>query len=186
MTKKSLAYAFSMFFLCINAGAQEKTEVDEKIDVVSLVRKYSETVSCGSHFEEEKSNKKFINNIHTIEKDLELGIRTYFMLWDGDIGCNGGSGTHSYIVSEVGRYSDSRPLLVRNDNAFGDEVAKKINFRFIKKIQQISPTKFFITSSEHLDKDANNFPSQSYRYQVDLIKYQWKVTSREFLGKNAY
>lgn len=184
MIKKSLLLALSTILLNFNANSQEKTDIDEKLDVVSLIRKYSATVSCGSHFEEEKTDRKFINNIYTIEKDRELGISTYYMLWDGDIGCNGGSATHSYIVSEVGRYSDARPLLVRSDNAFGDEVAKKINFRFIKKIQQISPTKFFITSVEHQDRDLNNFPSQSYRYQVELIKHHWKVTSREFLGKN--
>ena len=186
MNKKPLIFALSSLFLCLNASAQGKTEVDEKLDVISLVRKYSETVACMSHFEEEKSDRKFLNNVYPIERDKEIGIATYYMLWDGDIGCNGGSGTSSYIVSEVGKYSDSRPLLVRNDNAFGDSVTQKINFRFIKKIQQISSTKFFITSAEHQDKDANNFPSQSYRYQVDLVKNQWKVTSRESLGKIDY
>ena len=186
MNKKSLLLALSTLFICLNASAQVKTEVDEKLDVISLVRKYSETVACGSHFEEEKSDRKFLNNVYPIERDREIGIATYYILWDGDIGCNAGSATHSYIVSEVGRYSDARPLLVLNENAFGDAVTKKINFRFIKKIQQVSPTKFFITSAEHQDKDANNFPSQSYRYQVDLVKHQWKVTSRESLGKIAY
>lgn len=182
--KKILLLTLSTLTISFNVKAQEVSDINEKLAVVSLVRKYSETVSCGSHFEEEKSDRKFLNNIYSIEKDQEIGIATYFMLWDGDIGCNGGSATHGYIVSEIGRYSESRPLLVLNENAFGDEILQKINFRFIKKIQQISPSKFFITSSEHQDQDANNFPSQIYRYQVELIKHKWKVTAKEYLGKN--
>lgn len=182
--KKILLLTLSMLTISFNIKAQEVSDIDEKLSVISLVRKYSETVSCGSHFEEEKSDRKFLNNVYTIEKDTEIGSATYFMLWDGDIGCNGGSGTHSYIVSEIGRYSESRPLLVLNENAFGDTVLQKINFRFIKKIQQISPSKFFITSLEHQNQDTNNFPSQIYRYQVELIKHKWKVTSKEYLGED--
>ena len=182
--KKLLLLTLSTITISFNIKAQEVSDINEKLSVISLVRKYSETVSCGSHFEEEKSDRKFLNNIYFIEKDTEIGSTTYFMLWDGDIGCNGGSGTHSYIVSEIGRYSESRPFLVLNENAFGDAVLQKINFRFIKKLQQVSPSKFFITSSEHQDQDTNNFPSNIYRYQVELIKHKWEVTSKEFLGKN--
>lgn len=184
--KKILLLTLSTLTISFNTKAQETSDINEKLSVISLVRKYSETVSCGSHFEKEKYDRKFLNNVYTIEKDTEIGSATYFILWDGDIGCNGGSATHGYIVSEIGRYSESRPLLVLNDNAFGDEVSEKINFRFIEKIQQISPAKFFITSVEHQGQDANNFPSQVYRYQVELINHQWKITSKEHLGKSSY
>ena len=41
-----------------------------------------------------------------------LSSPSNYILWNGDIGCNSGTGTHSYYVSEVSRFSPNRPLLV--------------------------------------------------------------------------
>ena len=166
--------------------AQSKTESEEKIIALTVLKKYSETVSCGSSFEEEKSVRKFLKNVYTIERDEEMGSATYFILWDGDMGCNGGSGTHSFIISEVGRFTESRPFLVLNNDAFGEDFSKNINSRFIEKLQKINNDKFLVVSSEHGENDANNFPSRKYQYTVDRIKFQWKVTSKKYLGKNIY
>ncbi len=158
----------------------------EKIAALTVLKKYSETVSCGSSFEEEKSVRKFLKNVYTIERDVEMGSATYFILWDGDIGCNGGSATHSFIITEVSRFTESRPLLVQNNDAFGEEFSKSVNLRFIEKIQQINSNKFVVISSEHVNDDANNFPSKKYQYTVEKIKHQWKITDKKYLGKNNY
>ena len=84
-----------------------------------------------------KSVRKFLKNVYTIEPDEEMGSATYFILWDGDIGCNGGSATPSFMISEVGRFTESRPFLVLNNDAFGEDFSKNINSRFIEKLQKI-------------------------------------------------
>lgn len=186
MFKKFILPLFFALTIATPSFSQSKNEMDDKISALTILKKYSETISCGSSFEEEKSVRKFLKNVYTVERDEEIGSATYFILWDGDIGCAGGSGTHSFIISEVGRDTESRPLLVKNDNAFGEEFSKKINSRAIEKIQQINSNKFLITSSEHGEKDANNFPSKKYQYTVDRVNYQWKVTGKKYLGVNNY
>ena len=44
------------------------------------------------------------------------------------MGCTGGSGTTSNLVTEVAKYGSLKPLSIQNDFAFGDI---EINFRFI-------------------------------------------------------
>ena len=67
---------------------------------------------------------------------------TYYVLWSGDKGCEGGSGTMSSYISEVSRYSSSRPFLVNTDDALGDNNEKSwtngtsfTNYRFIESIK---------------------------------------------------
>ena len=186
MFKKFLLPLSFLLAIASPSFSQSKNEMDDKISALTVLKKYSETVSCGSSFEGGKSVRKFLKNVYTVERDQEIGSATYFVLLDGDVGCAGGSGTHSFIISEVSRDTESRPLLVKNNDAFGEEFSKTINTRFIEKIQQINNDKFLITSSEHGEKDANNFPSKKYQYTVDKIKYQWKVTGKKYLGVNNY
>lgn len=186
MFAKTILVMLTPMLISTPTFAQSKTEVDEKIEALKVLRKYSETVSCESSFEKEKSAQKLLKNVYTIDFDPEMGFSTFFILWDGDVGCNGGTGTHSFIISEVSRYSNSRPILVQNNDAFGEDVSKNINQRFIEKIQQINRNKFIIMSSDFADDDSNNFPSKKYQYTVDLINYKWKVTNKKYIGKKTY
>lgn len=186
MLKKAIPSLFVCLLAATPAFSQSKTEADEKIAALTVLKKYSETVSCITNFEEEKSVRKFLKNVYTIERNEENGSVTYFILWHGDIGCQGGSGTNSAMISEVSRSYGSGPLIVQNNDAFGEDFSEKINMRFIEKIQQVSDSRFLVVSSEFGDHDANNFPSWKYQYTVDKIGFQWKVTNKKFLGKNTY
>jgi hypothetical protein len=183
MSPKFAVTLLAMLF-ATSSLAQAKSESEEKVMALTVLKKYSETVACDTNFKEEKSVQKFLKDVYTIERDPELGSATYFILWSGDIGCNGGSGTNSFIISEVSRFTESRPLLVQNNDAFGGEFSKSINPRFIEKIQQINEKKFLITSSEHSGDDANNFPSKKYQYTLEQKDYKWKLTNKKYLGKN--
>ncbi|WP_429047597.1 hypothetical protein [Aeromonas hydrophila] len=147
-------------------------ELIEKATVLGILKKYSETVACSTNFEEQESLEPFLKNVYTVERDPETGAATYYILWEGDMGCPGGSGTYSYFVSEVSRYSKSRPFLVQNNEAFGEGVAREVNPRFIETLKKIDANKFTLISSEFAENDSNNFPSIKYEYIIQR-KGQW-------------
>lgn len=167
------------------------TENQEKLQVLNVVKKYAEVTACMTTFEKDTEKKTTIKDIFTIDRDPSLGSSSYFIFWGGDIGCNGGSGTWSSIISEVGRVSASRAFLVQNDDALGTDIYEKINLRFIESVKQISPQNFEIISWNYADdkyggKDGgNNFPANKFKYIVKKDdNYQWKVVSQTLIKQN--
>ncbi|MCU4499250.1 hypothetical protein KTI59_03810 [Acinetobacter radioresistens] len=156
---------------------------------------YISSVAC----ENEKLDPK---NIFTIDRDIDSGIGTYYVLWTGDKGCMGGSGTISSYVSEVSRYSNNRPFLVMNDDAFNNEknwkydsednvISAGINFRFIESIRKINSDSFSIIAWNYADdkfggKDGgNNFPANRFKYTLKKLEGTgWVITNQVLLEQN--
>ena len=176
--KRALIGATLMVCLPMATAASER---DDKLQVLQLVKTYSETMACDTTFEGGKPLSAQLGKVFTIERDPDSGMASYYVLWGGDKGCAGGSGTSSYFVSEVGRFSSARPLLVLSDDAFGKGF-EAINPRFIRSIQQHSPGSFTVVSLEHADQDGNNFPSKKYQYELRQQKGKWVMTKRSYLG----
>lgn len=192
---KSMSTFFSLSALLISTTAIAQTtttEAEEKIMALELVKDHSETVACNTSFEDEKSLSKHLKNVYTMGRDPELGGATYFVLWSGDVGCAGGSGTGSQIISEVNRLSDSRSFYVMNNNAFNTDNSyiprfpEPINGSSIEKLEKVNNNKFFITSLDYGENDANCCPSARYQFTLEQIKYKWKVTNKKFLGNKKY
>ncbi|WP_341646826.1 hypothetical protein [Thauera sp. SDU_THAU2] len=162
------------------------TEAEERLEALGLLIKHSETVACDTTFRGHKSARELLKNVHTIERDEEIGSATYYILWGGDMGCNRGAGTSSWFVSEVGRHSDSRPFMVRTNHAFGERFASEVNPRFIRELQRTGDRQFVVVSSELAGNDANNFPSSRYRYTLEMQQGVWQVVDKKFLGRNEY
>jgi len=162
-------------------GLNAETELEEKYKILSIVKKYSETVACSTSFEGQDSLETFLKDVYAIEPDLEFGQATYYVLWHGDMGCYGGSGTDSFFVSEISRYTSNRPFLVQNNKAFGKSFNEQINPRFIESVRQVNPNHFVIVSSKHAKNDANNFPSLKYQYVLQRQDLFWQITSKKLL-----
>ena len=162
----------------------------EKKQVFDVMKKYVEATSCWHSFDKSSEFRKTtLKDVYLINSDKEIGFSEYFVLWGGDKGCNGGSGTMSFFMSEVSKYSNSRPFVVQTDNAFGDNI--DINFRFIDSVKQISPDHFEIISWNYADeryggKDrGNNFPANKFKYTVKMIMGEgWQVTNQVLLEQN--
>lgn len=171
-------------------GATYASELSEKNDVIRIMNNYTSSISC-------MNDKTQLKDIFTIDKPSENGS-TYYVLWNGDIGCNGGTGTHSYYISEVSRFSKNRPLLVTTNDAFGDNNEKvwnsdksSINYRFIKSVKQISSNEFEVVSYAYADEkfggvDGGNMgPANKFRYSVNLVGDEgWKITKQVLLEQN--
>lgn len=161
----------------------------EKHQVFNVMKKYAEAVSCGHTFENSSDLKKTVlENVYLVSND-DLGNTVYFVLWGGDIGCNVGSGTMSYYMSEVSRFSKSRPLLVKNEYAFGNDI--NINFRFIQSVKQIKNDQFEIVSWNYADEKyggldgGNNFPANKFKYTINNTGNDgWKITHQVLLEQN--
>jgi len=187
MFKKVIA---SILLSSFSLSVAYASELSEKKDVIRIMNNYISSISC-------MNDKVELKDIFTIDKPSENGS-TYYIFWNGDIGCNSGTGTHSYYVSEVSRFSPNRPLLVTTNDAFGDNNEAvwntdkaSINYRFIKSIKQVSPDEFEITSYGYADDkfggvDGGNMgPANKFRYTVSLIEDEgWKITKQVLLEQN--
>lgn len=188
-----LAFGVVLGLALINSSfASESTE---RAQVMKTMTNYISSVAC----ENEKLDPK---NIFTIDRDIDSGIGTYYVLWTGDKGCMGGSGTISSYVSEVSRYSNNRPFLVMNDDAFNNEknwkydsednvISAGINFRFIESIKKINSDSFSIIAWNYADdkfggKDGgNNFPANRFKYTLKKLEGTgWVITNQVLLKQN--
>ena len=191
MFKKSLLGTILGFVLINPSFASEQTE---RTQVLKTINNYVGSVACAN-------SKIQSKDIFKIDSDVDSGIATYYVLWVGDKGCQGGSGTMSAYISEVTRYSSSRPFLVMSDDAFGDNNEKVwsdggitkpyINYRFVDSIKQISPEKFEITAGAYADekfggKDGgNNFPANTIKYTLESVKNDgWQITNQKLIKQN--
>ena len=180
----------SLLTISFSGFAFAATESSEKVQVLNVMKKYVEATSCWHSFEKDSDFKKTtIADVYPIYSDKEIGLSEYYVFWGGDKGCNGGSGTMSFFISEVAKYSDSRPFVVMNDYAFGDDI--DINFRFIESVKQIKNDQFEIVSWNYADdkyggKDGgNNFPANKFKYTLANVKGEgWKITKQVLLKQN--
>lgn len=170
--------ASSFLSLFVHAGS----ELEEKIQVLKVLKKNTETVACNTNFEESQSLEPFLKNTYAIQRDDYEA--TYYVLWVGDIGCAGGSGTTSWHISQVSR-SNYAGFLVQNHTALGSDPSLKFNFRLISDLQKINANKLVLTSADYDEKDANCCPSLNYEYTLEREDdyADWKQTGQKFLGK---
>lgn len=166
------------------------SELSEKNAVVRIMNNYVSSIACSE-------NKVQLKDVFTVQKPSESGS-IYFVLWNGDVGCEGGTATHSYYISEVSNFSPSRPLLVKSNDAFGDNNEEhlnsnkaSINYRFIQSIKQIDPYEFEIISYAYADekyggKDAGNMgPANKFQYNMVFFEDEgWKITKQVLLEQN--
>lgn len=158
------------------------TETEEKIMALKVLKKYTETVACPTNFdlENKKPLASLLDNVFTIKRDTKYGEATYYVLWSGDFGCMGGSGTESFYVSEIYRDDSSKPFLVMNDEAFG-KAFSEINTRFIESIKQYGISHFEVIALKYGKDDANCCPSLKYQYTVRKNSGEWVISSKKRL-----
>ena len=187
MFKKLIA---GILISSFSLGSTYASELSEKTNIVRIMNNYITSISC-------MNDKVQLKDIFTIDKPSENGS-IYYVLWNGDIGCNGGTGTHSYYVSEVSRFSPNRPLLVTTNDAFGDNNEAfwntdkaSINYRFIQSMKQVSPSEFEIVSYDYADDkfggvdQGNMGPANKFSYTVSLVENEgWKITKQVLLEQN--
>lgn len=179
---KKLLLLFLSFITIGNA----QTELEEKKEVLRIIKQYTQTIACNTTFEENKTTEQLLKNVYTIARNAKPGGTIYYIFWGGDVGCMRGSGTYGYQVTEISRILPDYPFLVQNDEvaAFG-EAWFGINQRFVESIKMIKPNHFVVVSSEFAEDDANCCPSKKYEYHLERkdIFSSWKITKSIRINK---
>ena len=182
---------FSILIILAIKNSHALTESQENVQALNVMKKYAEATACMTTFEKGEERLTTIKDVFTIDRDPSLGSSSYFILWGGDRGCQGGSGTYSAILSEVSRFSESRPFLVQNDDALGTDIYENINFRFIESVKMLQPKTLEIISWNYADdkyggKDGgNNFPANKFKYIVKQDnENEWKVINQTLIKQN--
>ena len=198
LVKQSLAACAIALVASISSVQAASTIAQEKWQVLAVAKKYAEATACMTTFDKDTplNERTNIKDVFLMERDPELGNATYYVLWGGDTGCNGGSGTYSSMFSEVNRLSDSRPFLVVEANLFYQDhlsgiEAGKINSRFLSSVKIIDSNQMEVIASNYADekyggKDGgNNFPANKFKYNLnfDQSDYKWKVVRQVLLSQ---
>ncbi len=179
--------ALISLFGLLAGQANAESELERKAKVLNVMKMHAESIACETDFE--KPLESLLSNVIKIQNTSPYEFdesSTYYVLWAGDLGCQGGSGSMSYHISEVGKILTRQPYLVQNNNPFGDDIFAKINHRFISKIDTPGKDKIVIFSHEHAEGDSNNFPSLEYKYILTYKDSKWDLTEKIYLGIRSY
>lgn len=180
-----LFFSAAIFF-SVSFTTQASTEMQDKQQVLKMMKQYAPLVSCEGPFAvgSKQQDSELLKEIHTVEKDEDTAV--YYVLWGADMGCSGGSGSMSGFVTEVSKYGDWKPLVIQDNYAFGKDVG--INYVFIESIKKITPLKFEVIAWDYADekyggKDGGmNFPANKFRYTLEREQFEpWKITNQALL-----
>lgn len=168
---------FAALFLS-SCGGMESTNNDglDKEAALGVMKKYAEATSCMHSFNKEEAQGALtsIDDVYLVDSNDEAGTVGYYVFWSGDVGCNGGSGTFSYQLSEVSQYLGASPLLVHNVSILDD---LNINARFIESVKQISKDEFEIIAGEM--SDMGNYADYKFKYTLERKEGLWEITNKK-------
>ena len=142
-----------------------------KYEVLDKAKQYAQSVACSTTFDDDSEGEMTtVNNVYPLQYSKmfsDSGVSgSFLVLWGGDVGCMGGSGTYGYSLTEVQRVSDTRPFTVLNTDLLEELYElSEINTRFIQDVSYNDRTKSLeIISYAFAPNDSNNSPSFKYRY----------------------
>jgi ubiquitin len=171
----------------VSYTAQAKSTSQEKKVVLKQASNFAQAVACYTTFEADSEYKTTVKDIYLIQKDQDYA--EYFILWSGDWGCAGGSGTYRSYLTSFSKLAENRPLVVDKQDILGDINADGylVNDRFIEDVK-FEDGRFLITGSDFSnegDDGGNNFPANRYKYTLalDSDDYKWKLIDKKFMGK---
>lgn len=179
---------FLLFFSTISLNCVA-SEIEDKQNIYNMMREYTKLVSCMNSFEKEPENGKptTLKDVQTVEYNKKDNSYVFYILWSGDLGCQGGSGTLSSYVTEIAKYGgDWTPYTVQTDYAFGDDIG--LNYKYIQSINKINSLKFEVISWNYADTKfggedgGSNFPANKFKYTIERSKFEpWKITNQALL-----
>ncbi len=175
-----MKFKILFFSLLLSLNAQAASELIEKKQALSVVKNYANSIACNTSFQKDENGKILAStdDVYIIEN----GVKDYrtnelYVLWWGDQGCAGGSGTYSANLTAVLKSREDSPYIVTQDFPFGNEVDEHINYRFIIDFKQLSNNLFEITSGKYANDDSNAGPSLQDKILIKRKNNEWKVIS---------
>ena len=167
--------------LLFSFQVQAASELVEKNQALAVVKNYANAIACGTSFQKDENGKILASakDVYTIEygNDINADIE-FYVLWSGDQGCAGGSGTRYAELTRVVKSHIYDSYVVVDSYPFGEDVDKHINYSFISEFKQLGANLFKITSGKFAYGDANAGPSLQETILVEnQPRVGWKVIS---------
>lgn len=194
MNKYALSVVLSMMFVSLPIRAVDNIQKENDIEQVFKVAKMHAKISaCSTSFDENENGEvsSTTEDIFLIEDDGVFS--TYYVSWDGDLGCGGGSGAYSHIFTVIQKAIGAQyGYIVINDDAFNVNQKKEsegfFNPRFVESVKQISMDKFEIISSDYDSpqcNDAGSTSAASAKYKYLIAKdngIDWVLEQKQFIA----
>jgi hypothetical protein len=176
---KICAVAFSATLFCVASScfAQSAPPVQEITrQIIKAATSYSSAIAC----EDGKIGAKDIAALVPYKTLDDRPAAMYAILWGGDIGCAGGSGTHGTHVSIV--------MIGAGDSYFVDPLQSSpvIQFespvRYVSRIVGNTRDSMILEGLEYGPKDANCCPSVPVRFTLKVDeKGNWKLVDKKVM-----
>lgn len=174
------ALLLSSLVISLSATAQEQEEFltlpQINKGVLSAANAYAKAVSCV----EALATPSTIFALTPVKTRDDSFDAKYLVFWDGDVGCNGGSGTltTNHAVVRVSYYGHFYVVPEHSSPIKGG-----VESRFITKFVGNSKDTMVVDQLEHAEGDSNNGPSLKYRvtYQIDDRSGEWKIINKKQL-----
>lgn len=107
--------------------------------------------------------------------------KKFLVIWEGDVGNSGGSGTWGPVMCEVSEGNWGRLFVEKSDRFF------ETSLRCIEDVIGYFNEELLLTGYRYDDHDSNNHPS--LKYSISLKKSaegKWYVEREEFIEKRGY
>ena len=168
---KLVAVLVATLAISLSASAAPRSETDIKRGVANAVERYANAVSCGG-----VSVKP--EDVLTLSayKDGEATLAKYAVLWTGDLGCFGGSGTEmtrlSIATINTGQYV-VQPELSSPVAAFESPV------RFVSRVISSGADTLVLEGMEYAPNDPRSMPSKAVRFTLRMdAKGGWRQVDK--------
>lgn len=101
----------------------------------------------------------------------------FLVIWEGDVGHNGGSGTWGPVMCEVSEGSFGRYYVESTYREF------ETGLRCIDDVEGFSDDILVLTGRKYADSDSNNHPSLCFRVKLKQgLEMNWNIVEEEFIG----
>lgn len=145
-----------------------ETSDETERTVMEVAAAYAFAVGTAWHFE-------------VVEIEDDGLAKRFLVLWEGDVGLGGGSGSWGTAMCEV------------QESHFGHHFVDKAEHRFetglrcVSRIDGYHDGVLTLIGCEYAENDVNNYPSKVFKVSMSKDNdTRWKVINKEFLGLRNY
>jgi hypothetical protein len=145
-------------------------------EVLRVANNYASAVSCI----DSPAEANDILALHPYKKREDALDAKFLVFWHGDIGCDGGSGTHTDNVALV-RMGSFDSYYV-DPTRSSPRIDLEFNTRFLERLVGNTENTIVVDAMEFAKGDSNNFPSLLFRYTLRVdAKGNWKLLDKKLL-----
>jgi hypothetical protein len=113
------------------------------------------------------------NVVKTSDDDFE---KRFLVIWEGDVGHYGGSGTWGPAMCEVVEGSFGRYFVESTHKHF------ETGLRCIDDVEGFSDHTLVVSGRRYADSDSNNHPSLRFRVKLEKGLEHWDIVEEEFIS----